>query len=129
MKTRCENPNYAEFHLYGGRGIRICEQWRYSYEQFLSDVGRKPSLKHSLDRIDVNGDYTPCNVRWASATEQGRNKRNNRRITYKGRTLCLVEWALVCGVRPSSLHERLGRYGDQAGLALYEPFSSRETPL
>ena len=121
MRTRCENPNYIERHLYSERGITVCERWK-KFENFLEDMGRRPSLRHSLDRIDNEQGYSPENCRWATAAEQGRNKRTSRRINYKGRILCLVDWAAVCGVRPSTLHERLARYGDQKGLSLYEPF-------
>lgn len=120
MWTRCRNPNYAEAHLYSGRGITVCDRWK-SYENFLEDMGRRPTPQHSLDRIDVNGNYTPENCRWADNFEQGRNKRNNRYITFRGETLCHADWARKAGVHPSTLHERLGRYGDQAGLALYFP--------
>lgn len=75
MKTRCGNPNYIEFHLYGGRGIKVCDRWANSFEDFLSDMGRKPSAKHSIDRINTNGDYEPGNCRWATAKQQAQNRR------------------------------------------------------
>lgn len=75
MKQRCTNPNYSEFYLYGGRGIKVCERW-LQFESFLADMGVRPEGK-SIDRIDVNGDYTKDNCRWATATEQARNKRNH----------------------------------------------------
>lgn len=75
MKARCYNPNGAKYAEWGGRGITVCRQWLGSYETFLADMGRAPSAKHSLDRIDVNGNYEPSNCRWATAAEQGNNKR------------------------------------------------------
>jgi hypothetical protein len=79
MKTRCYNPRYRQFKDYGGRGIIVCERWKASFENFLSDMGEKPSLKHSLDRIDNNGNYEPCNCRWATSSQQNYNKRNMSR--------------------------------------------------
>ena len=76
MKNRCLNPNYPEFHYYGGRGITVCPEWRSSFWQFVADMGPKPSSKHSIDRVNPNGDYEPNNCRWATSIEQANNKRD-----------------------------------------------------
>lgn len=73
MKARCHNPNDANFHLYGGRGIFVCQEWRDSFDVFLSDMGPRKSPAHSLDRIDNDGPYAPWNCRWATQKEQMRN--------------------------------------------------------
>ncbi len=80
MMTRCNNPNATKFEFYGARGISVCERWA-SFENFLADVGERPSSAHSLDRYpDPNGDYEPNNIRWATQTEQCRNRRSNRAV-------------------------------------------------
>lgn len=110
MVQRCANPDNKRFPLYGGRGITVCARWRASFENFLADMGRKPSAKHSLDRINVNGHYEPSNCRWATWAEQHRNKRNNVFITFGDRTMCLRDWALAVGVTYSALRKRLSKW-------------------
>lgn len=76
MRNRCNNPNASNYDRYGGRGITVCERWNRSFVDFLADVVPRPSLKYSLDRINVNGNYEPGNVRWATASEQALNQRH-----------------------------------------------------
>lgn len=75
MKRRCLTPSAGNYRLYGGRGIKVCDRWRDSYEAFLADVGRAPGPMYSLDRIDSNGNYEPSNIRWATLSEQASNRR------------------------------------------------------
>jgi hypothetical protein len=105
--TRCTNPNIPHYHLYGGRGITVCDRWKQSFESFLEDVGERPSPDHSIDRIDNNRGYEPGNVRWATRTEQGRNKRSNRHITIDGETHCLSEWEEIKGLPRKKITTRL----------------------
>lgn len=75
MRERCSNPRYVEYHYYGGRGITVCDRWN-DFAAFLADMGpRLPG--HSIDRIDVNGNYEPCNCRWATALQQRHNRRDS----------------------------------------------------
>jgi hypothetical protein len=79
MITRCTNKNCPEYHNYGGRGICVCSEWLESFEEFYAHVGPRPSDKHSIDRIEVDGNYEPGNLRWATIDVQNSNKRNSKR--------------------------------------------------
>jgi hypothetical protein len=83
MKRRCDNEKGNRWEHYGGRGIKVCDRWLHSYENFLNDMGRKPSPKHSIDRIDVNGNYEPSNCRWSTPKEQSNNTRRNKKYGKK----------------------------------------------
>lgn len=109
MLERClerhkTNPRYSS---YAGRGIKVCERWRKSFLAFYEDLGPKPSPLHSLDRISVNGDYEPANVRWATRFEQARNKRRNRFIEHANQRLTLSEWTRKLNLSPDLLRRRL----------------------
>lgn len=109
MIQRCRNPKSTSFKDYGGRGIRVCERWE-KFENFLADIGKRPSPNHSLDRFpNQNGNYEPGNVRWATDLEQGRNRRNNRILLHENRAQCLSEWAEEVGLPDSAISLRLKR--------------------
>lgn len=106
MKRRCNNPNASNYHLYGGRGIGYTDDWEY-YDNFLKDMGERPSSDYSLDRIDNSKGYSKDNCRWATRSEQASNKRSNRFIEYKGKDKTLSEWARQYGISVGTLFARL----------------------
>jgi hypothetical protein len=117
MIQRCYNHKSPQYRHYGGRGIRVCDRWLEpngrGFMNFLSDVGYRPSLDFSLDRYpNRNGNYEPGNVRWATLTEQNRNKRTNIILTHNGKTQCLAAWAEELGIDYSTIHGRFRRGWD-----------------
>lgn len=109
MLNRCYNVNDPNYRNYGARGISVCNRWRKSYPNFLADMGRKPSLKHSLDRINNNGNYKPSNCRWATSVEQNRNQRDNRLLVFNGVTRCVTEWIEELNLPAAAIQNRLRR--------------------
>jgi hypothetical protein len=120
LRARCYTPTDAKFASYGARGITVCDRWRESFENFLADMGPKPSPRHSIDRKDNDGPYSPDNCRWATNYEQSLNKRNNRRLTLHGETLTLSEWEQRTGISQDTIGARL-RSGWSADRALTTP--------
>lgn len=110
MRSRCYSKNNPSYQHYGGRGIEVCEKWRNDYDAFFNDMSPRPT-NHSLDRIDVNKNYSPENCRWATITEQLRNQRRNVKVTAHGETLVLAEWAEKTGISLSTLSKRHTKYG------------------
>lgn len=109
MIRRCERPDAHNYRYYGGRGIKVCQRWRKSFQAFLDDVGRRPSLHHTIDRIDKDGDYSPANCRWATRKQQARNKSKSRMIEVDGKSRTVTEWAEITGVSSYMIFKRLNR--------------------
>jgi len=134
MLQRCNNENSTNYQHYGGNGISVCQRWIDSFENFMSDMGPKPSFEHSIDREDFNGNYEPGNCRWATDKEQNRNRSNNIVITYRGLILLMVDWATAFNMDRRKLRDYLKyakdfedfllRYGfkEQADRVLNNPF-------
>lgn len=109
MKRRCLAPNASQYKYYGGRGIKVCRRWIESFEAFLADMGHKPSKKHSIERRDTNGDYTPHNCCWATQEAQNNNHRNTRIFTVAGVTGPISVLAPLHGQTASLIRMRLDR--------------------
>lgn len=107
MRDRCHNPNAQSFHHCGGRGIEVCERWRNSFENFYADVGPKPSVKLTLDRIDNTKGYEPNNVRWATWEQQENNRRNSRWIEIDGERKTVPQWAKDKNIKQVTIKARL----------------------
>lgn len=108
MRDRCLNPKSTGYAGYGGRGIRIAAQWE-DFRVFLRDVGARPSPLHTLDRIDVNGQYEPGNVRWATPGVQGVNKRNTVIVEFRGERIPLITLARRVSLSHVTVRQRLAR--------------------
>lgn len=108
MWMRCTDNRYRHWDRYGGRGIKVCDRW-VSFDAFRDDMGKRPSRKHTIDRINNDGNYEPNNCRWASPSEQQSNRSNNRVLTCKGETMTICAWSRRLGIRNTTLNERLKR--------------------
>lgn len=106
IKQRCHNSNNSAYYNYGSRGIRVCNRWLNSFEDFITDMGNRPSHKHTIDRIDNNGDYSPENCRWATRKEQSRNTGRTKIIEWKNEYHCLKDWSKIIGINYSTLQNR-----------------------
>lgn len=109
IKQRCENRRSRAYPNYGGRGIKICRQWRDDFATFVADMGPRPTPNHTVERRDNDGDYCAENCFWATRKEQGNNKRNNRLLTWNGRTQTLAQWGDETGLRVDLIRDRLKR--------------------
>lgn len=109
MKERCFKTKHPKYKNYGGRGIKVCDRWRNSFDKFKADVGDRPTEGHSLDRINNDGNYEPANCRWATREQQARNKRNSKYYTYEGKTQTIRDWADEYAMDPELAAQRAKR--------------------
>jgi hypothetical protein len=103
MKQRCYDKHSISYCHYGLIGIKVCDRWLESFENFLEDMGERPSKEYSIDRIDNNGNYCPDNCRWATHEEQQNNMSSNRLLTYEGKTKSVSQWAKTNNINTSTL--------------------------
>lgn len=120
MNQRCRNPSATSYPNYGGRGITVCDRWANSFAAFLEDMGFRPTPRHTIERIDNANGYGPGNCRWATYTEQGRNRRNNRILRLGDRSMSVPAWAEETGIPPATISARI-RLGWSAERTLTEP--------
>ncbi len=116
MLRRCNDPTNNSFARYGGRGIKVCDEWS-SFEMFFADMGKKPSRGYSLDRINNDGNYEPGNCRWSTSKEQNRNRSDNTFVTINGRTMIQAEACELYGISHSIVLNRI-----KAGWSVDEAF-------
>lgn len=100
MLMRCNNPNVIGYKNYGGRGIKVCNRWSgyLGFENFVNDMGERPTPEHTLDRIDYNGDYEPSNCRWATVDEQANNRTDNIYIIVGDRKITAKQFCKALGL-------------------------------
>jgi hypothetical protein len=120
MIERCSNPNASNYKWYGGKGIKVCPEWRMDFRNFFADMGTRPAGK-TIDRIDGAGDYTPANCKWSSQKEQVANSSTPQWITFEGITLCISEWAVRMDISIKTLWKRLNKLGWSVERSLTEP--------
>jgi len=118
-RNRCRNPRADQYAAYGGRGITFCPVFD-DFKAFLFEVGPRPSMKHSIERIDNARGYEPGNIRWATHTEQCNNRRSNRLIEFGGKTRTMAEWGRITGIGWANIQYRLS-VGWTVGEALTTP--------
>lgn len=134
IKSRCLRPDDPHFQDYGGRGISICDRWlngeygRTGFECFLADVGPRPSRGHSIDRIDNDGNYEPGNCRWATPTQQARNRRSNIYVTVGGATMSLPDACERLGLHYPFILSRMARKGWTFERAITQPRRGSASP-
>lgn len=125
MKRRTLNPNCVSYNKYGGRGIKICEEWLKldNFIKWALENGYEDNL--TIDRIDVNGDYCPENCRWATAVEQSNNKRNNNFLEYNGKKLTTAQWSKLFNISHETLRYRIAVLGWSIEKALTTPVDTK----
>lgn len=125
---RCTNPKVKNWHDYGGRGITVCDRW-LAYENFIYDMGKRPTTGHSIERKDNSAGYSPENCHWATRPEQARNKRNNRIIELFGRKQHLAGWAREYGIGHTLIISRIKRGWTVLDAVTTKPKQTSRWPL
>jgi hypothetical protein len=128
MVGRCNSSTHSAFKDYGAKGITVCDRWRGKdgFQNFLADMGRRPTPKYTIDRFpNGGGNYEPDNCRWATRTEQNNNRRSSRLLTFLGRTQTTTQWAKEFGLKRDALYWRLNA-GWSVGDALQTPITQRK---
>ena len=128
IKDRCYNPKCKSYKNYGGRGIKMCDEWLNSFKSFYEWAFKNGYKKElTIDRINVNGDYSPDNCRWATDKEQALNTRRNRFYTYNGKTLSIIQWGYELGGGQNLVKDRIDKLGWDIEKALSTPLMKHYT--
>jgi hypothetical protein len=106
-RSRCQNPRNKKFPIYGGRGITMSAEWSTSFEAFIRDMGKRPTLKHTLERLDSNSGYNSENCVWATRIQQNNNRSFNRHVAYQGRSLTIAQASRATGIPQATILGRL----------------------
>ncbi len=109
IKQRCYNTSNLKYPSYGERGIKVCDRWLESFNNFFEDMGYRPSDCNSIDRIDNDGDYCPENCKWSTPKEQANNRRLRKSISYNGITMSYAWWSLSLGGTRHLVSHRIKR--------------------
>jgi hypothetical protein len=121
IKCRCYKSSFPDYARYGGRGIKVCDEWKDNFQAFYDWSTSNGYLENlTIDRIDNDGDYSPQNCRWVNTEVQNNNTRRNYYITLNGETLTLSQWAKKCGINRNTLYSRITKYGWSVERALTE---------
>lgn len=107
MKARCYNPNNKAYSYYGGKGIKVSDEWINDFGQFIKDMGNRPTDLHSIERKNYNENYCKENCVWATRAEQNRNTSQNRWLEFQGEKLCITDWGIKMGLERRTIAKRL----------------------
>jgi len=123
MLRRCDNPRMRAFRDYGARGIKVCRRWKgvNGFVNFLADMGKRPSPRHTIERKNASGNYSPTNCQWLHRSEQNNNKRTSVVLTLNGKTMTVRDWSRETGISKSLIAARIKRLGWSVKEALTRP--------
>lgn len=125
MRQRCYDPKKDNYSHYGGRGITVCDEWRADFARFFADMGPRPSMAHTLNRIDNGGPYAPHNCRWSTKQEQANNRRSSRYLTLNGEQKTIAEWSRVVGIHQDRIWNRIHQLRWSVADAITKPLQNQ----
>lgn len=129
MKARCYNINNDDYPRYGERGIVVCDRWNHSFNNFIEDMGLRPSNKYSIERKDTDGNYCPENCLWATAKEQQRNKSSNKILTLNGESKTMIEWSETLNISYWMIAKRIQKGWSDEKALLTPPMRTNKPKL
>lgn len=121
IKSRCYSQSTDGWKRYGAKGVTVCERWLYSFENFLSDMGRRPEINYTIERRDNSKGYSPENCKWATPVEQANNKTSNHFLEFQGQRMTIAQWEAKLGINRKTIKTRLTQLGWSTSEALAKP--------